>query len=962
MKKTQHPLYRGAFLAAGALALAISAQAGLQLPYAPNADTLHLWHLNDRANQLFAQDSATLNPNTSPMTLTNLGIFGPTNTPPFGLADGTVVLLPPGGYTNCNFGCSFGVTEFNNLMGTCFIASNLNLSAASSYAATLVGEPDDTNPNNDYANPQTGAFTWEMLINIINLNPRGSVAFYLINGDNAVGTRGWQWRVDPGAQPQMELNGINAGTTAGGQVADVKPNIPVTGPDAIANNTWYHVAMTYTGTAPTNSDPTGVLTVYWTLLDPSRTNADVIGVYTNTDGFIGTGTPTFMIGGDARYITIGTNTQVYGSGSLGWTQANSPGLNSTNVFDMSSAMGPNPGGMAEVRLSDLCLKPWQMAFTNNGQAFAPVFISPIGVTTNMVGYGQPLSVPVLVSATPTVGFQWYFGGTAPANALAGQTSSTLSIPSLTFANGGSYYCVATNYLGGATSPAVVVTIGAIASELYPTGVDTNGQIMASPANNPDPHYTLIQSDDPNHLGLDALVWDTNQCPIAYAGTCGNGSYTANDGVSTWIGPGGNQGGSAPTDPEGLYTYRTEFVMDQANPATATLSLNGATEGEIVAIYLNGVSVGPLPVAARPGYSLYSWLPLTITNVNVLVPGINTLDMVLNSGLGNVNGSEAAFRCEPFIIGPALTNGTPVIIQQPVNQTVRDATLTSSSNTVNFSVVALSRPPLTYQWWADGNPIAGATARTLTYDSVSAPAPGTNFTVVVTGPAGSVSSSPAAVLTIIPSNQPPIAPSYTYYIYTNAQTVPGNNENLLIDTSVLLANATDPIAGIPVAGKGGASTPDGNALTITYDGQSTNGVSISSPNYNSVLLYNPTATGNAPSAADEFNYYISDAYGETATGSIYINVVAGPPASTVSQSGANIVLRGTGGAPLGTFLVLETTNLTTPFAKWKTNATGTFDIYGNYSISLPISSKSNNFYSVEWLNTNSTSQVPLFQVP
>ena len=114
---------------------------------------------------------------------------------------------------------------------------------------------------------------------------------------------------------------------------------------------------------------------------------------------------------------------------------------------------------------------------------------------------------------PTVGFQWYFGGTAPANALPGQTASTLSIASPTFADGGNYYCVATNYLGGATSAVVAVTIEAAASELYPTGVDTNGQLMASPANNPDPHWTLIQSSDPNHLGPDLLVWDTNQCPV-----------------------------------------------------------------------------------------------------------------------------------------------------------------------------------------------------------------------------------------------------------------------------------------------------------------------------------------------------------------------------------------------------------------------------------------------------------------
>ena len=63
----------------------------------------------------------------------------------------------------------------------------------------------------------------------------------------------------------MEMNGINAGTTAGGQNSNPKLKIPISGPDAIANGVWYRVAMTYTGTAPTNGDPTGILTMSWTI-------------------------------------------------------------------------------------------------------------------------------------------------------------------------------------------------------------------------------------------------------------------------------------------------------------------------------------------------------------------------------------------------------------------------------------------------------------------------------------------------------------------------------------------------------------------------------------------------------------------------------------------------------------------------------------------------------------------------
>src|SRR3954469_14664251 len=49
--------------------------------------------------------------------------------------------------------------------------------------------------------------------------------------------------------------------------------IPTTGPDAIALNSWYHLAVTYDGSpgAPDN------LIFYWPLLDPARSATSLIG-------------------------------------------------------------------------------------------------------------------------------------------------------------------------------------------------------------------------------------------------------------------------------------------------------------------------------------------------------------------------------------------------------------------------------------------------------------------------------------------------------------------------------------------------------------------------------------------------------------------------------------------------------------------------------------------------------------
>ncbi|HEX4121592.1 MAG TPA: immunoglobulin domain-containing protein [Verrucomicrobiae bacterium] len=932
---------RKASIAAGALAVAISTHAGLQIPYTPNADTLHLWHLNDPANQLYAHDSGVI-----PMTLTNLGIFGPTNVSPFGPADGTVVPLPLTGYTNCNFGCNLGLPVLNTLLGTCFISSNLSLVSPGSCSASLLGNIEDTGLTN-YCNATTGAFTWEMLIKLNLSYGAGAPDIYFINGDNGATERGWQWRLDTGSQPQMELNGINVSGS------DFKPNIPVSGPDAIATNAWYHIAITFTGTSPTNADTPNVTTMYWTLLDPARTNVDAIGSFTNTGGILGSGTPTFCIGQDARYVDAGPLPQsLVGKAAL--TPANCPATG--DALDFANNIIPAPGGMAEARITDLCLGPSQMVMGPGGGPFTPVVISPLNPKSVLVGYGQPLSIPALVSANPTASYQWYQGGTAPVDSLPGQTNIALSIADVTFANGGAYYMIASNTLGAATTAVTQVTIGAVASELFSTGVDTNGQLIGSPANIPDPHYTLIQSDDPGYLGPDAMVFDTNACPI-----CAGGAYTSLDGISIWIGPTGNSGGGAPADPKGLYTYRTEFVLDQVDPNTATLSINtGASDGEIVSAFVNGIAVGPVPAAAVPGYTLYSWLQTTITNKGIFVQGINTLDLVLNSGLGQVNGGEASFRMEPFLVGQANANGTPVILQQPVSLTIRDAGQTSTTSQATFSVVATSRPPLTYQWWADGSPIANATNRTLTYFNPTVGAQGTNFYVEVTGPSGSVSSS-NAMLTLVDTNALPVAPNYTFYVYTNASQSLTLNQNLTIDISMLLANAGDPIAGIPVPGKAGDAMPDGDALTLSVDGSSTNGVPLSSPTFDTLYVYNPSSAA-VPGAPDEFNYYISDAFGETAIGQVRILIASGGPPAAAVQTGNTIAISGSGGTPSGAFTLLYTTNLLAPLSAWKTNASGTFDVYGNYSVNLPINSKTNTIYTVlRWGGASAAIQVPPFAV-
>jgi hypothetical protein len=74
-------------------------------------------------------------------------------------------------------------------------------------------------------------------------------------------------------------------------------------------------------------------------------------------------------------------------------------------------------------------------------------------------------------------------------------------------------------------------------------------------------------------------------------------------------------------------------------------------------------------------------------------------------------------------------------------------------------------------------------------------------------------------------------------------------------------------------------------------------------------------------------------------------VSQPVISGTTLSAGNLNIAGSGGIPNGSFTVLTNANLTVPIASWGTATTGTFDGSGNFSISLPVSSKNPQLFYV-----------------
>ena len=122
---------------------------------------------------------------------------------------------------------------------------------------------------------------------------------------------------------------------------------------------------------------------------------------------------------------------------------------------------------------------------------------------------------------------------------------------------------------------------------------------------------------------------------------------------------------------------------------------------------------PLTVAADNG----STYQVTVTNPVAPVPS-NIVTLTVNPAVAPVITSE------------------PQNVSVPVNEQA------------SFTVTATGSAPLTYQWMKNGLPIMGATSSAFVIPAVQA-TDAANYTVTVTNAASSVTSAPAAVLTVLP---------------------------------------------------------------------------------------------------------------------------------------------------------------------------------------------------------------------
>lgn len=223
-------------------------------PYVPDADTIHLWHMNELV-----------------VPVVDVGIDC---THLAALRNGATL----GNVSHAGFGLALSTSD-GGVDATSDAGRDAYLSAR-----PLVSDLGD-NVVTMYAG-ENGAFTYEALVRIdfdpLTVFSTNSTApahgnfMQVLNLDADESTnRVCQFRLVPigilkgNTEPLLEF--INLSRDKSPQ--SLTARIPIAGPDAIAQSNWYHLAVTYDGN-PNQSDN---LKFYWSLLDSPHTTANLIG-------------------------------------------------------------------------------------------------------------------------------------------------------------------------------------------------------------------------------------------------------------------------------------------------------------------------------------------------------------------------------------------------------------------------------------------------------------------------------------------------------------------------------------------------------------------------------------------------------------------------------------------------------------------------------------------------------------
>ncbi len=419
--------------------------------------------------------------------------------------------------------------------------------------------------------------------------------------------------------------------------------------------------------------------------------------------------------------------------------------------------------------------------TVNAAPVAPsITTQPSSVT---ITAGQTATFSVTATGTAPLSYQWSQNGTA----ISGATSSSYTTPAeTTSASGTQFTVVVSNSAGNVTSNAATLTVN-------PAPV--------APSITTQPSSVTITAGQTATFSVTA----TGTAPLTYQWKQ-NGTSISGATAASYTTP-----AETTTDNGAQFTVVVSNSAGSVTSSAATLTVNPApvapsittqpssvtiTAGQTATFSVTATGTAPLSYQWSQNGTAISGA----TSSSYTTPAETTsasgaqFTVVVSNSVGNATSSAATLTVNPAPVAPSITT-------QPSSVTI------TAGQTATFSVTATGTAPLSYQWSQNGTAISGATSSSYTTPAETTSANGTQFTVVVSNSAGSVTSN-AATLTVNPA---PVAPSIT--TQPSSVTITAGQTA----TFSVTATGTAPLSyqwsqnGTAISGATSASytTPDGN---------------------------------------------------------------------------------------------------------------------------------------------------------
>ncbi len=355
---------------------------------------------------------------------------------------------------------------------------------------------------------------------------------------------------------------------------------------------------------------------------------------------------------------------------------------------------------------------WRASYTNGGsvgyQDIAPSFgQQPDGVTINP---GQPFTLQVTATGTPTPTFQWRKGN----QPIPGATSASYSVLSATENDQGDYDVVVTNVAGSAISNVATVSVNdPVTFTDHPHSQSANPGATAT--------FSVIVSG----TGPFTYQWRKGEQNLA-------GKTEATLAVE------------ASELTVGSYDVVVTNVVGSATSNAATLSLNVPVQ----------ITTHPQDKTVNPDVTVTFTVEATGTQPFTYqwrkdgqpIDGETGVQLQFDATEDDEGNYDVIVS---NVVGPVTSNAATLLVNNPVEITQGPIGGTiNPGDPINLSVTATGTGPLAYQWWFGNQPINGETSPSLQILGATSANAG-EYRVVVSNMVGPVTSDAATVFVNTP---------------------------------------------------------------------------------------------------------------------------------------------------------------------------------------------------------------------